>query len=158
MGDKSSLSHNHEGFGVGWDSSIWDFYKRLPQFEKIVWSQFEVRLKAHRKQASERDHRSMQEEHYLARDRQLYPRQSHNHRGEPVFDLSPAKFFFYARTSRTRFIPRKQPSELQASREEYKPFKSEKFKCQIYQEVRRSKYIYYLELKRAKQQGRDPQV
>jgi hypothetical protein len=27
---------------------IFDFYKRLPQFENVVWSQFEVRLKAHR--------------------------------------------------------------------------------------------------------------
>jgi hypothetical protein len=99
----------------------------------------------------------MQEEQYLARDRQLHRRQSHNHRGEPVFDLSPAKLLL-RKDIKNKVHTTKQPSELQASREEYKQFKAEKFKDRIYQEVQPSKYIYYLELKRAKQQGQDPQV
>jgi hypothetical protein len=51
-----------------------------------------------------------------------------------------------------------QPSELQASREEYKSFKPEKFKHRIYQEVRRSKWLYYLNLKRAKLRACGPQT
>jgi hypothetical protein len=137
---------------------IFDFYKRLPQFENVVWSQFEVRLKAHRKQVSERLHRSMQEEQYLARDRQLHPRQSHNHRGEPVFDLSPAKLLLRQDVKDKMHLHYKSSKTLQLSRLEYKPFKPRIFHDRIYQEVRFQKYIYYLGVKRAKEQGRDPPI
>jgi hypothetical protein len=135
----------------------WDFYKTLPQFEKVVWSQFEVRLKAHRQQADTRLLRSLQERAYLAADRQLHPRQSHNHRGEPVFDLTPAKELL-REDVKNKLHTTMEPSALQATREEYKPFKPKKFSERIDQEVRRSKYIYYLELKRAKLQARPPQI
>ena len=75
----------------------------LPQFKEVIWSQFEVRLKAHRQQASGRLRQTIEEEQDLAReDRQLHPRQSHNHRGEPVFDLSPAKALLSEDTSITK--------------------------------------------------------
>lgn len=136
-------------------TDIWDFYKALPQFKKVVYSQFETRLKDHRRQASGRVHQWTQEAQYLARDRQLHPRQSHNHRGG-VFDLSPAKALLREDIENNEHT-RMTPSKLQTSREAYKPFKAEKFKDRIHQEVRRSKYIYYLNLKRAKEQDRDPQ-
>jgi hypothetical protein len=132
---------------------IWEFYKSLPQFEKVVFSQFEARLKVHRKKANESVVRSLREEQYLARDRQLNPRQSHNQRGEPVFDLTPARDLL-REDVKNKVHTMKTPSELQASRKEYKPFNPKKFSDKIFQEVRRSKYIYYLELKRAKEQGR----
>jgi hypothetical protein len=40
-----------------------------------------------------RINQSERETQALAHDRLLYPRQTHNHRGEPVFDLSVAKQF-----------------------------------------------------------------
>jgi hypothetical protein len=46
---------------------------------------------------------------------------------------------------------RMTPSQLQNSRVEYHPFNARKFKHRIYQEVRRMKFINYLEQKRAGQ-------
>jgi hypothetical protein len=86
---------------------------------------------------------------YFARDRLLYPRQSHNERGEPVFYLSPAKALLREDVSNgvhtTMSVAR-----LQNSRVQYHPFKPKIFKDRIQQAVRLSKYIYYLELKCAK--------
>jgi hypothetical protein len=94
-------------------------------------------------------HQALQEEQYLARDRLLYPRQSHNERGEPVFYLSPAKALLREDVSNgvhtTMSVAR-----LQNSRVQYHPFKPKIFKDRVAQAVRLNKYIYYLELKRAK--------
>jgi hypothetical protein len=73
------------------EAEVWEFYKTLPQFNNVVDSQFVVRLKDHRTKASEYLHQALQEDQYFARDRLSYERQSHNERGEPVFDLSPAR-------------------------------------------------------------------
>ena len=88
------------------------------------------------------------EERALARDRLLYPRQTHNDRGEPLFDLSVAKLLLREDVKANRHVTMK-PSEFQRTRTEYMPFKPSIFKHRIYQEVRRKKYLYYLELKRA---------
>lgn len=151
--EPGGILHQRENISA---ADVWEFYKSFPQFEKVVWSQFEERFKDHRKQASKRLHQSTQEELDFARDRELHPRQSHNHRGEPVFDLSPAQALL-REDVKNKVHTRMQPSELQASREEYKAFKPAKFRQRIYQEVRYQKYIYYLNDKRAKQQARDPQ-
>ena len=44
-----------------------------------------------RRRPGERIQRSKKEEDFLARNRKLYPRTTHNERGEPVFDMSSAK-------------------------------------------------------------------
>ena len=151
--EQGGILHKRDNISA---EEAWYFYKTLPQFKEVVWSQFEARLKAHRQQASGRLHQSIEEEQDLARDRQLHPRQSHNHRGEPVFDLSPAKALL-REDIQNKVHERMTPSELQASRDEHKPFKPKKFSDRINQEVRRSKHIYYLNLKRAKEQARDLQ-
>ena len=73
----------------------WGFYSLLPEFvaEEVVFSQFKSRLRDHRKQVKARRYQSERERQALEHDRQLYPRQKHNDRGEPVFDLSEAKKF-----------------------------------------------------------------
>ncbi len=135
---------------------IWEFYKSLPQFEKVVFSQFEARLKVHRKKANESVVRSLREEQYLARDCQLQPRQSHNHRGEPVCDLSPVKLLLQQDIKDKMHVHYKSSKKLQLLRLEYQPFKPRIFHDQIYQEACFQKYIYYLGLKHAKEQGKDP--
>jgi hypothetical protein len=73
---------------------------------------------------------------------------SHHQRSEPVFDLSPAKLLLRADVMEGKHH-RMTPTELKNSRIEYRPFKAKKFKHRIYQEVRRQKFINYLNLKRA---------
>jgi hypothetical protein len=108
-----------------------------------------ARLKDHRRKASEYLHQALQEEQYFAKDRLLYPRQSHNEKGEPVFDLSLAKALLREDVLNgvhtTMSVAR-----LQDSRVQYHPFKPKIFKDRVQQAVRLSKYIYYLELKHAK--------
>jgi hypothetical protein len=133
------------------DLLVW-YQERYPdQFGAVVLDQFEVRLKDHRK-ASLKDYaRAQEEEKYLAHDRQFYPRKTHNERGEPVFNLSPAKLLLREDIKdRLHMTIYKTARKMWASRSEYKIFKIEIFKDRFLQEIRRSKYIHYLNLKRAK--------
>ena len=92
--------------------------------------------------------RAAHESECLAHDRRLFPRQTENHRGEPVFDLSAAKLLLRADVEEGKHN-QLTPSQLQASRLEYHPFNAKKFKHHIYQEVRRQKFINYLNQRRA---------
>jgi hypothetical protein len=93
--------------------------------------------------------RAAHESESLAQDRSLFPRQPKNHRGEPVFDLSVAKLRLRADVEEGKHN-QSTPSQLQESRVEYHPFNAKKLKRDIYQEVRRQKFIdYYLDQRRA---------
>ena len=126
----------------------WDFYRHEPAFVTVVYSQFKDQLRDHRKQVGEDMTRAAQESEALVHDRLLFPRQMENHRGEPVFDLSPAKLLLRADVEEGRHL-QMTPSELKLSRVEYAPFDARKFKHRIYQEVRRKKFINYLNQRRA---------
>jgi hypothetical protein len=127
----------------------WGVYSALPEFEGVAFSQFKERLFDHRKQVKKRKNQSDREMQAFLHDRQLHPRQTHNHRGELVFELSVAKKLLEEDVRDKRHTTM-VPSELQRTRQEYMSFKPNKFKHRIYQEVRRQKFIFYLELKRAK--------
>ena len=124
-------------------------YMRLAEFTNVPFAMFEARLKDHRKQVKARLATSLAEEQALVHDRQLYPRQTHNHRGEPVFDLSPAKECL-REDVKNKLHTTMSSSELQATRPEYQGFKPSIFKDRIPQEVRRQKYLHYLEKQRSK--------
>jgi hypothetical protein len=132
------------------EAEVWEFYKTLPQFNNVVESQFEVRLKDHRTKASEYLHQALQEEQYFARDQLIYPRQSHNERGESVFDLSPAKALLREQDISNGVHTIMSVARLQNFRVRYHPFKPKIFKDRVHQAVRLSKYISYLELKPTK--------
>jgi hypothetical protein len=123
-------------------------YRDMEEFAMVPFTQFKERLRDHRKQVKARYEQSEMEADALAHDRLLYPRQSHNHRGEPVFDLSIAKQFL-CEDVKNKLHTTMLPSKLQGTRPEYKLFKPNKFKHRIYQEVRRQKFIFYLEQKRS---------
>ncbi len=136
-------------------AAILDWYKdKHPnQFDGIVLEQFAARLKDHRKQGLEEYATAQEEEEYFKHDRKLYPRATHNHRGEPIFDMSAAKELLRADV-KNREHEDKTARQLQLTREEYKLFDRKVFQNRVLQEIRRSKYIHYLELKRAKECGR----
>ena len=130
---------------------IFVYYKQTPAFKDIVLDQFKAHLKDHRRAAGELLHRSMQEQQYFEHDLPLYPRQTHNERGQLVFDLSSAKMLLREDIKQNLHIT-KYPTaaKLKESRIEYKPFGSKKFSDRIRQEVKRNKYFHYLELKQQK--------
>jgi hypothetical protein len=125
-------------------------YRHMAEFVTagVVFDQFKERLRDHRKQVGEQMTRSTQEEEALVHDRGIFPRQTRNHRGEPVFDVSNAKMLLRGDVADGKHLTMK-PAQLQQSRREYHPFKQRKFKERIYQEVRRVKFLNYLEQKRA---------
>ena len=125
------------------EEQAWDIYKHMPQFvqEGIVFDQFKQRLRDHRKQMGKKAYNSQRQADALAHDRQLYSRAPHNHRGEPVFDVSNAKPLLRKDVADKKHRTM-TPSQLQQSRPEYQMFDSVKFKERIYQEVRRQKFIH----------------
>jgi hypothetical protein len=125
----------------------WDMvYQHIAEFATVPFLQFKGHLKDHRKQVRERLANSLTEEMALAHDRRLHPRQTHNHRGEPVFDLSPAKECLREDVKNKLHLT----SNFQETRPEYKGFKTKKFNDRIHQEVRRQKFMNYLALQREK--------
>ena len=126
--------------------TAWEMYRQHPTFilERVVFSQFEKRLKDHRKQVEKKFSSLSGELEALAHDRLLFPRQTHNHRGEPVFDLSAAKPKLREDVAAKRHEG-KTASEFRKTRPEYKGFKPDIFKGRISQEVRRQKCINHLE-------------
>jgi hypothetical protein len=122
-------------------------YSNMAEFVNVVFSQVKERLRDHRKQVGEQTARSAPELEALAHDRLLFPRQMENCRGEPVFDLSTAKLFLRADVGDGKHLTMK-PLQLQMTRDEYKPYTHTVFKHRIYQEVRRVKFINYLQERR----------
>jgi hypothetical protein len=123
-------------------------YSNMAEFVEVVFSQFKERLRDHRKQVGKQTARSALESEALAHDRLLFPRQMENCRGEPLFDLSAAKLLLRADVQDGKHLTMK-PLQLQTTRDEYKPYSHKVFKHQIYQEVRRVKFINYLQQRRA---------
>jgi hypothetical protein len=121
----------------------------MAEFVEVVFSQFEARLKDHRKQVGGEIARSERESEALMHDRRLFPRQMENCRGEPVFDLSAAKMLLRGDVEAGKHLTM-TPLQLQQTRTEYRPFSASIFKHRIYQEVRRNKFINYLEQRRAR--------
>jgi hypothetical protein len=127
----------------------WDLvYQHMAEFVPVVFSQFKERLRDHRRQVGKNMIRAASESEALVHDRRLFPRSTENQRSEPVFDLSPAKLLLRADVEEGKHN-RMTPTELKNSRIEYHIFNANKFKHRIYQEVRRQKFINYLNLKRA---------
>lgn len=124
-------------------------YSHMPEFNSVPFTQFKARLKDHRQQVGARISRSAIEADALVHDRILFPRNEKNARGELVFDLHPAKNLLRADIDEGKHNEL-TPSQLQKTRPEYMLFAANKFKHRIYQEIRRTKFVNYLELEREK--------
>jgi hypothetical protein len=125
-------------------------YQHLAEFVKdgVVFSQFKERLADHRKKIGDDTRRASRELAALTHDRLLCPRQMENHRGHPVFDLSPAKLLLRQDVADRKHLTM-TPTELRQFRiVEYGPFGKFEFRHRIYQAVRREKFINWMEQKR----------
>jgi hypothetical protein len=132
--------------------NAWDeCYSKMAEFANVPFEQFQKRLADHRIQHQQRLNKATIEESLHERDELMHPRQDRNNRGELVFDLHPAKLLLREDVERGEH-ERMTPSDLQAKRPDaYKLFKPRKFKERIYQEVKRKKYFFYLDLKRQRE-------
>lgn len=124
-------------------------YQHMAEFNTVVFSQFEARLSDHRRQINRDAIRASTELAALKHDRNLFPRQMYNKRGEPVFDLHPAKLLLRTDLAEQKHLTM-TAHELQQSRPaEYMIFDPKIFRYRIFQELRRQKFINYLNEKRA---------
>ena len=123
------------------------FYSQEPAFAGVCLAQFKEQLKVHRKHGNEQRVLAQQEMTALLHDRVLFPRMSHNARGEPVFDLSEAKAFLKEDVSNNLHLTM-TPCNLQKTRQVYMAFKPDIFKDRICQAVWLAKYFNYLDDKR----------
>ena len=116
----------------------------------VIYEQFEARLKDHRRQANKRFEISKKEKKMMQHDRNIYPEQYQNHRGEVIFSRHPAQKHLRAdiESNCQNVMTR---SQLHATRPEYQEFKLSFFSKRIDQEIRRHKFSAYLEQKRIKQ-------
>ena len=129
---------------------IFQVYKHTyEEYEKVVYDQFEARLKDYVRDKSKIKERSNEEEKWMREDRKLRPRQTHNQRGEPVFDMDYAKHVLREDVKNNVHLKMK-PKELWGSKTPYQKFKPDIFRQRIYQEVRRNKMINHMENKRTK--------
>jgi hypothetical protein len=136
-------------------AEAWEFYQDQEGFEDVVFPQFRDRLRDHRKNVNENYLRSQREEAALSHDRQLFPRSKTNHRGELVFDLHPAKKVLRQDIKEGRHEGLTPTQfQYQEDRAVYHVFDKTIFKHRMYQEIRRQKYIHYLDLKRVGSRGR----
>lgn len=137
-----------------------EMYVAMPEFAGVPFSQFERRLADHRAQVRRVREASDGQVEAYHHDRDLYPRAAVNRKGEPVFDLSEAKVFL--RHDVSNEVHETMPVEdMYYSRSAYHDhWDLDFFRRRLRQEIRRSKYMYYLEWKRAQKQqkrGQFPQ-
>jgi hypothetical protein len=130
-------------------------YTNLPEFSNVGFEQFKRQLKAHRKQLKEKTQAADTQEAALLHDRVLYPERTHYASGVRIFRMSPALPLLQADIQSGRHNEL-TPSALRASRPEYAEWELKVFTQRIYQQVRRQKFINYLEWKR--EQKKDVKV
>ena len=121
----------------------WTHYQNEEGFENIVFSQFKVRLAAHRKQVKATLLRSRYEEECLRHDRKLFPRKEVDDDGVPFFDLHPGKELLAEDVANDKH-KKMTPEELRQTRDEYKVFPNSYFRPRVYQAVRKKRFINYL--------------
>jgi hypothetical protein len=126
-------------------------HKHPEIFNEVDFSQFKVRMEDYTTKNKERRDHSKLEHAWMLHDRQLYPRQLKNHRGELVFDLHPAKLLL-RKDIKAGAHAEMAPSQFQGTRAEYQEFDRDIFRQRIYQEERYQKYLNFLAEKRTEKQ------
>lgn len=132
----------------------WEIYKNHEAFAgpPVVFEQFEKCLAGHRAQVKKLGN-NKREEPALQENWKRIPHKTHNHRGEPNFDLHPAKPLLQEDVD-NKLHEVLCPSQLWLLRVEYMDFTPRKFKDLINQMVQHIKYEHYLQWKQAKDKAK----
>lgn len=163
----------HSAKGIDWDKSeasnivmedlrdgifdnespqdIWNVYKECPEFAKVTEAQFIDRLEYHRREIRIQGSRSNYQEVALLHDRHRYPEQHTDRAGKPVLYYHDAKLLL-RQDVLDNLHTTLTPHALWSKRTEYQLFKQPYFARRVAQEVRRSKFVNLLEMKRERKQ------
>jgi hypothetical protein len=98
-------------------------YQNMAEFicTGVVFDQFKKRLQDHRKQVGDQTAHATQEEEALLHDRGIFPLQTKNHCGDPVFAVYNPKMLLRGDVADGKYLTMK-PALLQQSHREYQPF------------------------------------
>ena len=127
-----------------------EVYQRHPEFSDFAYDRFPSRLRDLRRQITDKSTSATLDQAALAHDRQLYPKATHNHRGEPRWEGSEAEQLLRLDMDAGKHKIMK-PQELYNSRKEFSnnyPLKV--FQKHIDQEERRRKMLAYYATKKNK--------
>ena len=125
------------------------YMQQQPEFFKSVpLDQFIDQYQKATKRAAKRREKSAKEEEWLKHDRLIHPRNTHNARGEPVFDMDEEAKETLRFDVKYGLHETMEPMELHQYRPVYGKYKLDIFRPRIYQEIRRNKFINWLEFKR----------
>jgi hypothetical protein len=131
------------------------FYRSMPEFENVCFSQFRERLADHRLQITKEYMECKRGEDAFRGDqaRGFKNTRTHNRRGELILHLTPIDELVRedVRAGKHKGL---SSSELQATRPEYRKLDNTKFKEKLYQEVKTQKFLFGWDLKRLKKNGR----
>ena len=108
-------------------------------YEYMDPAKFKSRLQGMRKAVLEARKRASEDEAALLKDRLLFPRPTHNHRGEPQWADHEASTLLEIDVSNNAHEG-KQPIEVWDSRVQYKQFTLETFRGHLYQEIHTQKW------------------
>jgi hypothetical protein len=125
------------------DMEPMDVYHQRPEFADFEYARFRDRLRELRRQIIDKNDSATSDSAALARDRQIYPKATHNHRDEPRWEGSEAARLLGLDMDEDKHKSMK-PMELYNSREEYYDnYKLLVFRKHIDQEERRRKFLVY---------------
>jgi hypothetical protein len=115
-------------------------YLQRPEFADFRYERFRDRLRFLRAQIHASKHHASSDSAKLAHDRQIYPKKSNNHRGEPRWEGSDAEQLLKRDMDEGKNTS-VTPLEFYQSRNEYKNYPLTVFRKHIDQEERRRKYV-----------------
>lgn len=127
-------------------------YLQRPEFASFAYEHFRDRLRDLRAQIRASKHCASSDSAALAHDRRIYPKKTHNHRGEPRWEGSEAERLLKQDMDEGKNKTLK-PIDLHQSRKEYKLYPLTVFRKHIDQEERRRKYIAYCRARAAKKKS-----
>jgi hypothetical protein len=120
-----------------------EVYLQRPEFANFEYAQFRERLRYLRNQIKEKKDSATSASAALSRDRQIYPKASHNHRGEPRWEGSEMERLLRLDMDDGKDKSLK-PIDLYQSRKEYSEnYTLSVFRKHIDQEQRRRKMLAY---------------
>ena len=119
-------------------------YKHVDEFRDVSYEQFRDRLRDHRNQVKRLLKYSLDEQAGMVQDRKIFPRKSHNRKGEPVFDMDEAKRLLRDDVANGKHKEMTAEQLRNTRPSVYGRFSKRIFELRIHQEVRRNKFINYL--------------
>jgi len=131
------------------EALFYGMYQYTPEFiaEKVQFKQFKERLAGHREQLKHKLEAPAWERAALEHDRLKRPKKTHNDRGEKIFYWSKAMQLL-KKDIEAKKHHEMTPSQLKASRPEYRDFTLAKFDGRIRQAIRKERLINWKNDKR----------